>query len=112
MGNATKSAAYEELLRTLISDVRNDVSDITGSDYSRLPFVFGLPSWNTASGTAPTYQDRVRNSMMTVANDPTLLNVSCVDTKGLTQHDSWHFDAAGQKYLGESFINELSKLNE
>ena len=28
----------------------------------------------------------------------------------LNQHDDWHFDAAGQKYLGEKFIEGLSEF--
>ena len=112
MGSKEMSDAYEELLRTLISDVRNTVSEITGYDCSEMPFVFGLPSWNPPYPNAPVYQEEVRNTMSKVANDTSFVNAACVDTRGQNQHDMWHFDAAGQKYLGENFVKELEKLNE
>ena len=112
MGSKQMSDAYEELLRTLIFDIRNTVGEITGYDCSDMPFVFGLPSWNSPYPNAPVYQEEVRNTMSKVANDTSFVNAAYVDTRGQNQHDMWHFDAAGQKYLGENFVKELAKLNE
>ncbi len=112
MSTFTMSNAYETLLTTLIYDVRNDVSKITGCDYSEMPFVFGLPAWNPSNGGAPQYQNEVRTAMQNVANNGNIINADYIDCKGLTQHDSWHFNAQGQKYLGESFIAKVNDLNE
>lgn len=106
------SSKYEELLTTLISDIRNSISNITGGDYSEMPFVFGLPKWNTRNSAAPAYQNAVRNSMVRVSENDDIINVSSVDCMPLNQHDDWHFDAAGQKYLGENFIIKVESLDE
>ena len=112
MYSTEMSSAYEELLRTLITDARTTVSEITGYDCSDMPFVFGLPHWNPAHPNTPPFQDAVRNAMTKVANDTSFVNAAYVDCKGLAQHDMWHFTAAGQKYLGENFIDRLKNLNE
>ena len=105
------SNAYEELYKTLINDVRDFMSDTTGYDCSEMPFVCGLPKWNIKSNPSkPPFQDVVRNAMIKVSNE--LINTSYVDCMPLTQHDDWHFDAAGQKYLGENFIKEVKKLTD
>ena len=106
------SSAYAELLRTLIADMRSDLSKITGADLSQMPFVFGLPTWNATHAGAPAFEADVRSAMKMVAADSNLVNVDAIDCKGLTQHDSWHFDAKSQKYLGEQFISKLSVLKE
>lgn len=102
------ASAYRELFETLILDMRAMLSEATGSDCSNVPFVCGLPKWNTKNSPAPTYQGMVRNAMTTVAGE--LNNVKCIDCMPLNQHDDWHFDAAGQKYLGEHFIAALQEL--
>ena len=99
------ASAYKELYESLIFDTRNMLSKITGYDCSSVPFVCGLPKWNTNNSAAPTYQGMVRTAMMNVADS--LDNVGYVDCMPLTQHDDWHFDAQGQKYLGEEFISVL-----
>lgn len=99
------ASAYRELFETLILDTRNMLSEATGYDCGNVPFICGLPKWNTKNGAAPAYQGMVRNAMTTVADE--LNNVGCVDCMPLNQHDSWHFDAAGQKYLGEHFVSAL-----
>jgi len=112
------SSAYGNLLKTLISDVRADVSAITGQDCSEMPFVFGLPSWNENRSAKPPFQDAVRNQMKSVANDFSVVNAGYVDTlqgpngTGLVQHDDWHFDAASQRWIGEQFIAQVNALTE
>ena len=112
MFSESMSSLYDELLTALIKDVREDVSKITCSDQSEMPFVFGLPSWNDSVSGAPAYENAVRANMQTVANNADILNVSYVDCDNLTQHDNWHFDAASQKYLGEQFISQVGTLTE
>ena len=99
------ASAYRELFETLIYDMRNTLGELTGYDCSKVPFICGLPKWNTKNSAPPTYQGMVRTSMTTVAQE--LDNVGCVDCMPLNQHDDWHFDAAGQKYLGEAFVTLL-----
>ena len=102
------ASAYKELYETLIFDMRNTLSEASGYDCSNVPFVCGLPKWNTQNSPAPTYQGMVRTAMETVANS--VDNVGCVDCMPLNQHDDWHFDALGQKELGESFIEKVSEF--
>lgn len=102
------ASAYRELFETLILDTRAMLSEASGYDCSNVPFICGLPKWNTNNSPAPTYQGMVRSAMETVAKE--LNNVGCVDCMPLNQHDDWHFDAAGQKYLGENFISSLQEF--
>ena len=104
------ASSYRELFETLILDMRATLSQATGYDCSNVPFVCGLPKWNTNNSPAPTYQGMVRNAMTTVAGE--MDNVACVDCMPLNQHDDWHFDAAGQKYLGEHFVASLQAFEE
>lgn len=99
------ASEYKELFEALIADTRNMLSEATGYDCSDVPFVCGLPKWNTKNSPAPAFQTYVRESMVSVAKS--MDNVGYVDCMPLNQHDDWHFDAAGQKYLGESFIARL-----
>lgn len=103
------ASAYRELFETLILDMRTMLSEATGYDCSNVPFVCGLPKWNTKNSPLPTYQGMVRNAMTTVAGE--MNNVACIDCMPLNQHDDWHFDAAGQKYLGEHFVAALQELS-
>ncbi|MBR2381852.1 MAG: Ig-like domain-containing protein [Clostridia bacterium] len=104
------ASAYRELFETLIYDTRNMLSELTGYDCGKVPFICGLPKWNTANSAPPTYQGMVRAAMTTVASE--IDNVGCVDCIPLVQHDDWHFNAAGQQYLGEAFIALLETFEE
>ena len=99
------ASAYRELFETLIYDTRNMLSEVTGYDCGNVPFICGLPKWNTKNSAPPTYQGMVRAAMTTVASE--MDNVGCVDCMPLVQHDDWHFNAAGQQYLGEAFVTLL-----
>jgi|GEM_PF-2652193 len=112
MGSLEMASAYTELLTTLIADMRADLSKISGADLSEMPFVFGLPSWNTAHAGGPAFEEKVRSDMKAIADNKDIINVDCVDCRGLTQHDGWHFNAMGQHYLGEQFIQKLACLDE
>ena len=101
---------YGDLLSTLILDFRNDLSELTGNDYSELPFICGLPKWNDEYNDAPKYQTIVRTSIITVATNGKLKNVDYIDTRFFTRHDEWHFDALGQKTLGELFVSKVTSI--
>lgn len=111
MYSLEQSALYEELLATLILDIRNDLSNITGYDYTNMPFISVLPNWNEEMSGAPNYENDVRNAIISVATNGRLTNVSYIDSLGLNQHDGWHFDTLGQKYLGEQFVEKISLIN-
>ena len=115
MYSAEQSAAYEELLKTLIVDMRNEISNITGSDYSQMPFVFGLPNITENPYPVP-YQAAVRTAMKNVANDASVINADYIDCDNDEEikkpYDIWHFDGKGQVYLGETFVSKLNNLNE
>ena len=102
------ASAYRELFETLIYDTRNMLSEVTGYDCGKVPFICGLPKWNTKNSAPPTYQGMVRTAMTTVASE--VDNVGCVDCMPLVQHDDWHFNAQGQQYLGEAFVALLENF--
>ncbi len=104
------ASKYRDLFKALISDTRNMLSRTTGYDCSYVPFVCGLPKWNSNNSAPPPYQNYVRTAMMTVAEE--VDNVNYVDCMPLNQHDDWHFDAAGQKYLGEKFVEKINEFEE
>ena len=102
------ASAYRELFETLIYDTRNMLSEVTGYDCGNVPFICGLPKWNSKNSAPPTYQGMVRTAMTTVASE--VDNVGCVDCMPLVQHDDWHFNAQGQQYLGEAFVALLENF--
>jgi hypothetical protein len=100
---------YAALLEAFINDVRGDLSTITGTDLSEMPFVAGNVYRNKtvdANGdyayTQPPYLSKVNEQQSVVAAK--LKNVFVVKTEGLEQKDGWHFISSGQKYLGEQFV--------
>lgn len=109
MSTLQMSYEYRELYETLIYDMRNTLSEASGYDCSSVPFICGLPKWNTFNSAPPAYQETVRTAMITVADD--LNNTGYVDCKPLNQHDNWHFDAEGQQYLGEQFIAAVEEFD-
>lgn len=109
--NNKYASKYVELLTDLINDVRSDLSEITGIDLSNMPFVAGH-IYRNPDYTPNSDIETINNAQKTVAQ--TLNNVSVVDIKNcsaLRQHDAWHFDAMTQKWFGEQFMSELSKMS-
>ena len=103
------ATSYDELLEALINDVRADLSTVSGTDLSEMPFVAGNVYRNEAKNadgtfvyTQPEYLATVNAAQAAVAERMT--NVFTVATSHLAQKDGWHFTAAGQKYLGEQFV--------
>lgn len=102
--------AYRELLTALISDLRRDLSDLTGSDLKTMPFVIGKifrnpdPAYRL-SAVSENGVAAIRSIQQNVADN--LFNVFTVDCAGLPQKDGWHFKADGQKWLGEQFVSAV-----
>jgi len=106
---------YEELLTALIKDVRSDLSEISGSDLSSMPFVFGIAASNKAKDEAgnylydqPPYDARVAEAQRSVASK--VANTAYIETQDLARRDQWHFVADGQQYLGEQFVLKVNAL--
>lgn len=104
---------YRELLITLIEDVREDISDITGSNYKNMPFAIGEISETQGSGAgssraveraAAVEQNKAFNAMLnTVALYGRLKNVSVVPSEKLQMHledgTPLHIDQATKKVV-------------
>ena len=118
----TMASAYQELLTTLISDVRNDVSEISGTNCSDMPFVLGRIHYNGTHTGAATLA-KVQEAQDAVANDTNLKNVFMVNpatdlkdpaTGALAtpvQQDVWHYDALAQQMIGEAFVEKATIAN-
>ena len=104
--NVAYANAYEELLSTLISDMRRDLGEIANADLSKLPFVCGKITRNPDPAySQPAYIDVINNAQLTVTSS--VENVFIVDTTGLKQLDGWHYSADSQLYIGEQFVNTV-----
>lgn len=111
------SEDYEELLTTLINDVRADVGAIVDEDLSKMPFVFGKivmnPDYDATVMTTQNYKN-VINAQAAVAAKAGF-NAYLVDAKtdfaDFAQVDTWHYDAKTQAYLGRRFVKEVNNLN-
>ena len=102
----SRANAYRELLTTLISDMRADLSEISGTDLSELPFVMGKITRNPdPQYTQHKYVDTVNAAQLAVVSS--VRNTFIVDTSGLKQLDGWHFSAEAQKWIGEQFVNTI-----
>lgn len=115
LGYATE---YESLLKTLIADIRSDLSEITGNDLSSMPFAIGkiatsFVSWNNPKVPAMNeVQQRVAD---------TLVNVATVETSDLiivNQYnetigtDIYHFNTNDAVTLGQRFASALLKYGK
>ncbi len=102
---------YEDNLRTFIDTVRDDFSEYS---IPNMPFVIGRlsPLWKTADH--PEDNAMVRNAQVAVGDDPTLINVSWIDTDNLTVVSSSdrHYDTQGQIDLGVLFASEIISTPE
>ena len=111
-GTLVYATSYEELLSTLISDLRRDLGEITNEDLSDMPFVMGKISINQTKDSEGNYVysqqpyiDTVNAAQVSVTSS--VANTYIVDTSELRQLDKWHYSADGQHYLGEQFINTV-----
>ena len=100
---------YDELLTALIGDVRADLTEMTGTDLSNMPFVLGEIASNTsvdANGdflyNQPPYVSKVVEAQRSVSG--AVANTYTIPTEGLERRDQWHFVADVQQYLGETFV--------
>lgn len=98
------ASQYYDNLKAVIAYVRKHLSEKTGKDYSRLPFIFGsIPTTNR------DYNPIVELAMKRIAEeDP---NAYLIDmSKGQLQRDHLHFTAASAEYLGTRMYGILAKI--
>ena len=122
--STTTIARYEELLTTLISDMRSDLTKVSGYDCSELPFVYGriLSNHIGVGKDVPTGLDEVQTAQDNVANNKSLKNVFMVNTttdlvdpvtgehRLPVQQDSWHYDSLSQQMIGEKFVRIVNNV--
>lgn len=121
---AASSSAYTELLTTLISDLRNDLSKVSGTDCSALPFVYGRIHRNPeVPHGSPDYLAAVQGCQDTVSKNTSLKNVSMIDfrtdlfdpvtkeRRDPVQQDGWHYDSLTQQMIGEAAIKKVADMN-
>lgn len=104
---------YDDLVAALVSDLRSDLSDITGDDLSQMPFVMG-----EISDTYNKYGDMELNQKFNrqlheIANS--LDNVHVISSHGYAINsptgavgsDEWHWNAADMSEIGSLFATKL-----
>ncbi len=111
--NQTYSAKYAELLNTLISDLRTDLTTISGQDLSELKAVVAkIPQkYQTAYANAK-YVTNVREQMDSAAqNDADLLLIDndFVTLPGLDAH---HYNVPDMLQVGHNFAEKLVTAND
>ncbi len=123
--SSTTTARYEELLLTLISDMRRDLSAVSGTDCSELPFVYGriLSNHANVGKDVPKKLADVQAAQDNVANNTSLKNVFMVNTttdlvdpvtgqhRLPVQQDGWHYDTLSQQMIGENFVKIVEGVN-
>ena len=97
-------ADYYDNLKAVIQYVRQHLTEKTGQDYSRLPFVFGsIPKANRY------YSDLVEAAMQRIAEEDE--NAYLVDLSQQTlQGDRTHFDAPAAEYFGRKMYGVLEQV--
>ena len=127
---AASSAAYRELLETLIYDMRSDLTEIAGYDCAELPFVYGRihrnPGINPDTG-APYADTTPYLTTVQAAQDAVdalgIKNVYMInfttdlrdpvsgEQRGPVQQDGWHYDSLTQQMIGEKTIELIQNTD-
>ena len=97
------AGVYKEMLDLLSSDVRRDLNA------PAMPFVIGK-IFTPSSAFADLATVRAEQEAYAAGDTYGAI----VDPQGyfaFVQHDNWHFDAATQRYLGESFVKKACEIN-
>lgn len=99
-----KGGEYYNNLKTLVNYVRMRISQKTGKDYSRLPFILG-----TVSKSNKCYSVEVEKAMKRLeAENPDTYLVDM--SQASLQRDQLHFTAESAEYLGKAVYEILAKL--
>jgi len=120
--SADTSSAYSELLTCFINDVRADLSAVTDTDCSEMPFVFGRiynnpehdPSRTPYISTVQAQQDIVASTVsnaFAVKVDEDLLDPDTGVHTLPSQQDYWHYNAFSQQMIGEAFVRKVQSVS-
>jgi peptidoglycan/xylan/chitin deacetylase (PgdA/CDA1 family) len=95
---------YYENLKTVIAYVRAHLTEKTGKDYSRLPFIFGsIPTANRH------FKVEIDEAMRRIAQEDA--NAYPVDmSEGELQRDRTHFNEKAAEYPGKEMYKVLNKV--
>ena len=107
------AAEYETLIRAFITDIRGELSEITGANLSQMPFIIGkiattFGSYNNSNVPAfNEMQQRVADSMTNVATIESS-DLIIVNKDGtINGTDRYHFNTQDAVTLGERFGEKL-----
>ena len=107
------AAEYETLIRAFITDIRGDLSEITGANLSQMPFIIGKIATtfgNYGNSNVPAFnemQQRVADSMKNVATIESS-DLIIVNKDGtINGTDRYHFNTQDAVTLGERFGEKL-----
>ena len=113
--NTQHASEYEKLLRHIVNDMRNDLSEVANdasinSTDEPLPFVIVKTYRNPANETEATLVNIpiINAAQSTVASE--YENVTVIDPStayGFYQHDAWHYSTEGQVGAGELFVSDV-----
>ena len=95
---------YYENLKAVVAYVRNHLSEKTGEDYSKLPFIFG-----TVARKNKQYGSEVEEAMKRLAKEDKnayLIDMSDAELMG----DRLHFNQNSAEYLGKQMYEQIKKL--
>lgn len=95
---------YYENLKAVVAYVRNHLSEKTGEDYSKLPFIFG-----TVAKKNKQYSSEVEEAMKRLAKEDKnayLIDMSDAELMG----DRLHFNQNSAEYLGKQMYELIKKL--
>lgn len=100
----TKGEDYYQNLKTMVAYVRTHLTEKTGKDYSRLPFVFG-----TVARSNRDFSSAVENAMKRLADeDPDMYLIDMSGAELLS--DRLHFTANSAEYLGRQVYKQLERI--
>lgn len=108
---------YKELLKTFIADIRKDLSDITDTDLSAMPFIIGKIATTFGSynnGQVPSFnaaQQNVADSMVNVETIETSDLIIVREDGTVNGTDKYHFGTADAVTLGTRFAQKLLEVN-
>ena len=95
---------YYENLKAVVAYVRNHLSEKTGEDYSKLPFIFG-----TVARKNKQYGSEVEEAIKRLAKEDKnayLIDMSDAELMG----DRLHFNQNSAEYLGKQMYEQIKKL--
>ena len=107
---------YKGLLKTFIADIREDLSAVTGTDLSTMPFIIGKIATTFGSynnGQFPSFNE----AQQSVADG--MVNVETIETSDLiivnsdgtvNGTDKYHFNTADAVTLGTRFAQKLLEI--